>query len=499
MNQAYIYARVSTDEQADQGKSIEAQISIAKKWAKDNDYSISNIYSDEGKSATNINRPALQEMLLGCQERKNINAILVLDTDRLARNTLDHLTIKSLLKKTNTKVISISQPMIDDSPEGNLIDTIIASVNAFQSQVTGRKTSKVMYEKAKYGWYPGTPPIGYKNIENTNPSSSMDKKIIVFNEQVSTKIQNLFTLYSTSNYSLKQLAEYLKAEGITSKNGKDISGSRIADILKNEFYIGNFSWKKEKFKGKHPAMVEDSLFYKVQEVMTSHRNGASRKRIHKFLLSGYLFCETCGKQMIGEYHKKKSGKEYSFYACKDCGSGSYESMDDIDLEVQKLFKKIKLSKSYTDRVFNRAKEILEETRANESKEQKYLFSEKHKLELAVTEAEDSRFVNRTISDEQYQKITKRFTKKIEDIENKLNTLKKDHQKRMEALREILNLAEDIGRSYSKALYPQKRTYINMFFKKFYTSNGKIAKYQLTDEVKTLITEKNVRIRAKWGE
>jgi len=72
----------------------------------------------------------------------------------LARNTLDHLTIKAVLRKKSIEIISISQPMIDDSPEGNLIDTILASVNIFQSQLTGRKTSKVLEEKAKMGWYP---------------------------------------------------------------------------------------------------------------------------------------------------------------------------------------------------------------------------------------------------------------------------------------------------------------------------------------------------------
>ena len=136
MKKAYIYARVSTEEQAEEGKSIETQERICRKWAKDNNFAIAGIFKDEGKSATNLNRPALQELIAKCQDREDIDAILVQDTDRLARNTIDHLNVKALLKKKGVEVISISQPMLDDSPEGKLMDTMIASFNAFQSQIT---------------------------------------------------------------------------------------------------------------------------------------------------------------------------------------------------------------------------------------------------------------------------------------------------------------------------------------------------------------------------
>jgi len=96
MKTALIYSRVSTEEQAEEGKSIETQIKLCKKWAKDNDYQIQETYIDRGKSATTLNRPALQDLLAKCKDDIGIDAILVQDTDRLARNTLDHLTIKAI-------------------------------------------------------------------------------------------------------------------------------------------------------------------------------------------------------------------------------------------------------------------------------------------------------------------------------------------------------------------------------------------------------------------
>jgi len=62
MKKALIYARVSTDEQAQEGMSIDTQINRCTRWAEENGYSIIGVYKDEGKSATNMNRASLKEM-----------------------------------------------------------------------------------------------------------------------------------------------------------------------------------------------------------------------------------------------------------------------------------------------------------------------------------------------------------------------------------------------------------------------------------------------------
>jgi DNA invertase Pin-like site-specific DNA recombinase len=66
----------------------------------------------------------------------------VQDTDRLARNAHDHFAIRAILTKCGVRLIAVSQPTLEDSAEGRMIDTIIASVNQFQSELTARKTLK---------------------------------------------------------------------------------------------------------------------------------------------------------------------------------------------------------------------------------------------------------------------------------------------------------------------------------------------------------------------
>ncbi|MBW7942719.1 MAG: recombinase family protein, partial [Candidatus Kuenenia stuttgartiensis] len=164
MKKAVIYSRVSTDEQANEGKSIEVQIDICHKWAKENQHSVVGVYPEPGKSATTLKgRIALEEAIAQCQLEK-IDVLLVMDTDRLARNPSDHFLIKSSLQKGGTRIVAVNQPMIDDTVEGNFMETIMAGVNAFQSQITGRKVRKSLAKKCDDGEWPGWAPLGYINV-----------------------------------------------------------------------------------------------------------------------------------------------------------------------------------------------------------------------------------------------------------------------------------------------------------------------------------------------
>ena len=151
MKNALIYCRVSTEEQAEDGHhSLKTQLKLCKRQIEEFDqYKLApdGVYEDPGRSATTMNRPGLQDLLLRVQEDKTINAVFVQDTDRLARNANDHLTIKALLQKHEVELISVSQPGITDSPEGNFMDLVIAGVNQLQSQITARKTIKSLEQK----------------------------------------------------------------------------------------------------------------------------------------------------------------------------------------------------------------------------------------------------------------------------------------------------------------------------------------------------------------
>lgn len=213
MNKALIYTRVSTEEQSTSDRySPKTQLALCEKAIENSEYTLAldGTYEDLGKTATNMKRPGLQDMLLRVQEDKTIKAVFVQNTDRLARNTTDHLTIKALLQKHGVKLISVSQPGLEDTPEGNLMDTIIAGFNQFQSQLTARKSTKSMEQKFHEGGWPTHAALGYLNVGAKDDDK---KRIVIIDPIRGPLIQEAFKLYATGDYSMVAVLDIIHEKG----------------------------------------------------------------------------------------------------------------------------------------------------------------------------------------------------------------------------------------------------------------------------------------------
>jgi site-specific DNA recombinase len=495
MKYAVLYSRVSTDEQAKEGQSIESQIRICEQYAKDQGLKILQRFVDEGKSTTNMNRPALKDMLGFIQDKNNrVEIMLVQDTDRLARNTIDHLQIKALLKKHGVQLISVSQPIIDDSPEGNLIDTLLAATNAFQSQITGRKTSKVLEQKALMGWYPGgVPPLGYRNADNPASTSTLDRRIIIQDPTIAPVLKEVFQMYSTGQYSCKELAQYLNEKAIFSPTGSKIHTSLIARTLVNPFYIGKFVWNTKEYQGKHEPLVELDLFEAVTKVMNSHNFGASRKRKHNYLLRGFLFCAQCSNRMWAEPHVKADGKKYSFYYCKVCGKGTYADQNTIEKAVEAKIGEIKISDEYKQQIMTLAETMVEDSRQNRDIDKLRLDRERQKFEKALRDAEDDRYIHHSISALDFDRLAKRYQETLQTVNKQLEGLDLDYSSKLRSLERILALAEDLQRAYILAEPDMKREYLQMFFSRFEIKGEKIVNCVLSPDLEDLIKDGSVRV------
>jgi len=332
---AIIYCRVSTEEQAHEGFSLDVQEKYCRNFAQHNNFRIAGVYRDEGKSGTTLDRPALKDMLEKCQKDKSINAVIIQETDRLARNTQDHLTIKALLQKADVKLISVAQPMLDDSPEGKMIDTIIASVNQFQSDINSRKTKKSLQEKFNEGWWPGWAPLGYLNAPVGNdPSNKTAKKIVKKDPEKWPVLRMGFKMYLTGQHSVEELTDILYRKGLRSRYGGRIPHSVMDFILNNPFYAGIMKWNGQVKKGKHPAMITQNEHQRILQIMAAHNLHACRRRKHSFLLRGFIFCNICGQRYTAEKHPKKNAEYYHCSANSRKHSNRGQNVKVTDLEKQ---------------------------------------------------------------------------------------------------------------------------------------------------------------------
>ena len=110
-----IYARVSSEKQAEKDLSIPAQLKALRRYALERGWEIVSEYVDEAKSARSASRPAFQEMIAAAKKKdRPFDSILVWKLSRFARNREDSIMYKSLLRKRGISVISINE-QIDDS------------------------------------------------------------------------------------------------------------------------------------------------------------------------------------------------------------------------------------------------------------------------------------------------------------------------------------------------------------------------------------------------
>ncbi len=492
MLKAVIYSRVSTEEQANEGKSIEVQIDICRKWAEENKYSIVGVYPEPGKSATILKgREALQEAIAQCQDEK-IDAFLVMDTDRLARNPSDHFLIKNSLAKGGTKIIAVNQPMIDDSIEGNLIETIMAGVNAFQSQITGRKVKKSLEKKCQQGWLPGWAPLGYNNINKG--SEEKPERIIEIDPERGPLITEFFRLYSTGNYSTDALVDILFDMGLRSRQGKRVYRSILYNVLKNVFYIGMIKFNGQVYKGKHQPLTTPEIFENCQKVSRIHNQNACRRRKYRWLLNGFVYCGHCNTRFYTSWnHKKKKGY---YHGSVRNGCNHYIGLDELEEKAANQLKEIQFSENFSQRVIDRAKELVKRSREARDEEIQTLRNRVKALEAKRNALEDN-LLDQTIDKDTFKRKHNEIELQIQNLENDIATIENHSGFDVDVVSDMLNLTKDVYATYQKANFEAKKHYLSIFFERIEVKDKEIAKVTYAPLFSRLLEAEKVRVTPDW--
>jgi len=240
---AAIYVRVSTQDQAQHGFSLDAQEDTLQNYAKVMGYDLFRIYRDEGKSAKDMNRPEMQQMLKDA-EAKKFSAIFIYKLDRFSRSIKDLILTIDQLKNWGIDFISLQDKIETTSASGKLMFHIISAFAEFERNIIGDRTKFGMERKAKEGGVVTKAPLGYKII---------NKQLIIDPDKVEL-VRNLFREFSENEISLTQLAK---------KNSLTTSG--IKKVLMNTAYLGKTKWADQESQGTHQAIIEQDVFNKVSE------------------------------------------------------------------------------------------------------------------------------------------------------------------------------------------------------------------------------------------
>ena len=155
---ARIYCRVSTEFQATEGVSLEAQQAKAKAWCLANDYEVAAIYVDAGLSGKRVdNRPELQRALADC---KKGDALVVYSLSRLARSTIDTISISEALTKKKADLVSLQEKLDTTTAAGRMMFQMLAVLAEFERNLVSERTSMALQHKKSKGERVGQIPYG---------------------------------------------------------------------------------------------------------------------------------------------------------------------------------------------------------------------------------------------------------------------------------------------------------------------------------------------------
>ncbi|MCK9857591.1 recombinase family protein [Paenibacillus sp. ATY16] len=328
-----IYARVSTEEQAEQGYSIEAQLDTLRDYCKKNGLEVYEEYVDAGFSGKSIEGRLALQRLLRDANKNSFGMILVWKINRLARKTVDFLNMIEDFKKRDIYFRSFSENFETETPVGEFVLQMLSGIGELERKNIIENVKMGMKQRAKTGRHNGKLPLGYQAI--TDPDDSLaHSKLVVVVEEEALIVRKIFELYAAGR-GLKSIANELNHSNYKTKAGNTFSTTAIKEILNNPFYNGkvrynryeNWSNKRRRGKsteptiadGRHEAIIQDALWERVQFLHQKKSFTPSRIFNGEFLLSGLIRCPKCGAAMVASRtrSKTKTGESVNrlYYSC----------------------------------------------------------------------------------------------------------------------------------------------------------------------------------------
>lgn len=312
---AVIYCRVSTEEQAKEGESLDHQERLCINFAEQHKYKVVEKYIERGASGRTSNRPQMKKMLNYVSDHR-IPYIICLKIDRFMRNSVEYACLTQYLSKKGTKVLFVEGTNEDDA-SGRLLKGISAQFAEFESNVNSERTKAGICEAFLHGrWLWRLRGYSFR-------LNSQNQKQLYPNEEAE-HVKKIFALADKGVYTQLEILQTMKKDGFV------ISKQALSVLLRNSVYCGLLpdTYKRNNgnyIKGIHEPLISEETFFRVQQILDGKRpNAVPRvKNNPDFPLRGYIYCEKCGRRLTACFAKGKVIK-VPYYQCYNKGCPRYQ-------------------------------------------------------------------------------------------------------------------------------------------------------------------------------
>lgn len=296
-----LYVRVSTEEQAINGDSLRTQREELTKYALANGFHIYGIYEDDGFSATNLKRPALQRLLKDVEQNK-VNRILITKLDRLSRGVRNYYKILDTLDEHEVYWQTVFEKYDSSTANGRLHINIMLSVAENESAQTSERIRSVFKTKIENKeLIAGKIPIGLKKE---------DKKLVIDNNKKQI-VLDAFQFYkeTTSAYQTFQKLDLKYPE-------LQLNYMRTYRLLTNKLYIGIKETRYGDIENFCPSIIDNTTFENTQRLLQKNARKKSANNSDGYLFQGMLKCAECGYTLGGKFYSKNVETSRYYYICK---------------------------------------------------------------------------------------------------------------------------------------------------------------------------------------
>lgn len=311
MENAAVYARYSSANQND--ASIEQQVDAAREFARANGYQVVAVYADRAISGTTDRRPQFQQMLSDSAQGK-WSVLICWKTDRFARNRYDSAVSKYALKRNGVRVVYVKES-IPEGPTGILMESLLEAQAEYYSANLAQNVRRGMAANAQELKANTFAPYGLL--------IGPDGRFMV--DDVKAPIaREIFSRYARGD-GPASIARWLNDEGIPSPFNTTWAIPSVANMIRNESYIGTYHYDGHVVPHAFPAIVDEATFAACQRRLSQSSKHTPRVRSgYRYILTGKTYCGLCGHRISGRSATcRRNDKVYCYhrYACRSTEAG----------------------------------------------------------------------------------------------------------------------------------------------------------------------------------
>ncbi len=480
-----IYSRVSTDEQAQHGYSLDYQEETLRRYCEFKNYNIVRSFVEDF-SAKTFKRPEwkkIQTFLKQNQNRKSLNfveKIICLRYDRFSRNFHNSLNEIDNLKKLGCTIEMMESNIELTSPESLLTRNIMLTLPQIENEKISMRTMEGTHKARQNGCWTGKSPIGYKNVRIGKNSS------LEYSEHANL-IREAFEKMASGLMGADEIRRWLNGKGVK------ITKSHFFNVIRNVTYTGKImvsEFKDESAQlvdGLHPPIVTNEVFAAANDIL----NGRKKKMTFKddksdlYPLKGFLQCKVHNRALSAYKSTGRGGGHYHYYVCTKSPCPRYP-IDYAHSEVERILTQIQFSAQ----VVKIYKNILEKIFENEDVDRK---NDIKRIEKKILELNQQitfvkgQYMSQQLPVNQYQDLKMEVEAQLYELNRTLIDLNEEMTPYKTYLQREVPMLEDLVDFYNKSSGKTKKKILGcIFFEKLHFEEGEAATPVLTKPIEVLL-------------